>query len=159
MRKLEIIIIVWVDKGPLFCLYNYCEMAADRKIDGFMVEELKVERERSRLNLEELAELIYGGEMLEKRRKMANLVVNDPVFKQDDKYFLSSEEAFDNAMRKNVHFIQVTKELNVNDYASSHLLKWAINEELPASLHESMFITTIKVQLDLCVLCVCDVNP
>ena len=39
---------------------------------SFMVEELKRERERSKLNLEELTNLLDGGEMFtEKRRRMS----------------------------------------------------------------------------------------
>jgi acyl-CoA oxidase len=97
--------------------------------------------------LEELTEFIYGNEMMEKRREIANLVVNNPAFKQDDKYFMNSEEAFDNAMRKNVHYVEVAKQLNSKDNATLHFLKMSINEELPAGLHESMFIPTIQVWL------------
>ena len=46
------------------------DVHAERK-SGFMVEELRVERERSKLYLEELTNLINGGEMFtEKRRRM-----------------------------------------------------------------------------------------
>lgn len=39
--------------------------------NGFMVEELRVERERSKLDLEQLTNLVDGGEMFtEKRRRM-----------------------------------------------------------------------------------------
>ena len=41
------------------------------KKSDFMVEELRVERERSKLDLEQLTNLIDGGEMFtEKRRRM-----------------------------------------------------------------------------------------
>ena len=37
------------------------------------------------------------------------MVVEDPVFNQDDKYFLSDEEAFDSAMKKSIHYIEALK--------------------------------------------------
>ena len=37
------------------------------------------------------------------------MVVEDPVFNQDDKYFLSGEEAFDSAMKKSIHYIEALK--------------------------------------------------
>ena len=37
------------------------------------------------------------------------MVVEDPVFKRNNKYFLSTEESFDSAMRKNVHYIEILK--------------------------------------------------
>ena len=39
------------------------------------------------------------------------LVVDDPVFRLDDKYFLTREEAFDRKMQKSVHYVKVTKDL------------------------------------------------
>lgn len=40
------------------------------------------------------------------------LVINDPVFRQDNRYFLSTEEAFDNAMEKSVHYQSLMKDLD-----------------------------------------------
>ena len=40
------------------------------------------------------------------------MVMDDPVFRQDDRYFLSTEEAFDNAMKKSIHYIKKTKDLS-----------------------------------------------
>ncbi len=47
-------------------------MASAVKKDGFMVKELQVERERSKLDTERLTQLLDGGEILtEQRRKMS----------------------------------------------------------------------------------------
>ena len=43
------------------------------------------------------------------------MVVEDPVFKRDNKYFLSTEESFDSAMRKNVHYIEILKSGKLNE--------------------------------------------
>ena len=42
------------------------------------------------------------------------LVVDDPVFRLDDKYFLTREEAFDRAMQKSVHYVKVTRDLKLD---------------------------------------------
>ena len=39
------------------------------------------------------------------------MVMDDPAFRQDDRYFLSTEEAFDSAMKKSIHYIKKTKDL------------------------------------------------
>ena len=50
---------------------------ADLGKKGYMVEELRKERERSKLNLEELTNLLDGGEMFtEKRRRMSKGCIN-----------------------------------------------------------------------------------
>ena len=51
------------------------------------------------------------------------LVVEDPVFSNKDLYFLSTEEAFDDAMRKSVHFVQVTNTLGITDRINKHYFK------------------------------------
>ena len=43
--------------------------ATERREDGYMAEELRVERERSQLDIEELTYLLDGGEMFTKRRR------------------------------------------------------------------------------------------
>lgn len=110
-----------------------------------MVPELRREREASKLDIPELTSYIDGGEMVtERRRKMCEsscvacmcgrgieflmsddlvkLIRNDPVFRVDDKFFLSREEAFDRAMEKAVHYIKLSKELEL-DNLEKNLLK------------------------------------
>ena len=105
------------------------------KLGGYMVPELRREREASSLNLPELTEFIDGGEIITEKRKEVckssflidtsqfirhnlispdQLVVNDPVFRLDDKYFLDGEEAFDRAMQKSVHYVKKAKELKLD---------------------------------------------
>ena len=43
--------------------------ATERREDGYIAEELRVERERSQLDIEELTYLLDGGEMFTKRRR------------------------------------------------------------------------------------------
>ena len=51
------------------------------------------------------------------------MVMDDPAFRQDDRYFLSTEEAFDSAMKKSIHYIKKTKDLS--SLEKNIFLKWA----------------------------------
>lgn len=108
------------------------------------VRELRLERENSKLNLEELTNLLDGGkEFTEKRRMMSKeilqyilsttinqlhlrdslstvkLILDDPVFSNNDRYFLTADEAFDDALKKNVHI--GPQYSNITNYAVKRL--------------------------------------
>ena len=51
------------------------------------------------------------------------LVVNDPVFRLDDKYFLTREEAFDRAMQKSVHYVKKARDLKLDQLEKGILKK------------------------------------
>ena len=51
------------------------------------------------------------------------MVMDDPAFRQDDRYFLSTEEAFDSAMKKSIHYIKKTKDMT--GLERNIFLKWA----------------------------------
>ena len=55
------------------------------------------------------------------------LVVNDPLFNQDDKYFLSNEEAFDNGMMKSVRYVEILKEMGPLNRVDNHFLRRFVN--------------------------------
>ena len=50
-----------------------------------------------------------------------NLVMSDPVFRQDDRYYHSTEEAFDRAMEKAVRYVQVCKEQGITNGVEKNL--------------------------------------
>ena len=51
------------------------------------------------------------------------LVLEDPVFRQDDRYFLTTEEAFDSAMKKSAHYVEVTRKLGIKSAPDLHYFK------------------------------------
>lgn len=53
----------------------------------------------------------------------AKLVTDDPVFRQDDRYYLSGEEAFDRAMEKSLRYIERCRELDITDGMERNILK------------------------------------
>lgn len=115
--------------------------------EGWMVEELRREREASSLELEELTNFVDGNEaMTERRRRMYDLVLMDPAFNRDDRYFMSKDEAFDAAARKAVHSIQTFKNMELTGRDVRYFFTTAVDEELPTALHETMFIPSIESQ-------------
>ena len=55
---------------------------------------------------------------------IVDLVLKDPVFKRDDKFYLSTEEAFDTAMTKSVRFIELLKEEGITNPLDRHFVNW-----------------------------------
>ena len=43
------------------------------------------------------------------------LVLSDPVFRQQDAYFLSSHESFDSVMKKTIRFAEMVRKKNIVD--------------------------------------------
>lgn len=99
-----------------------------------MAKELKEERERSNLDVEELTHIWDGGEFItEKRREMGNFIVqcceltiyellaeaivfSDPIFSNDGQYFQSNEEEFIRRMEKSVRYVEKSRELDLPDH-------------------------------------------
>ena len=75
------------------------------------------------------------------------IVLKEPVFKREDAYFLSNDEAFDRAMQKNVRYIQIQKEQGLEETDLGYLRE-AISDSLPTILHVSAFAPTISVSIN-----------
>jgi acyl-CoA oxidase len=52
------------------------------------------------------------------------IVIDDPVFRLDDKYFLTREEAFDRVMQKSVHYVKITRDLKLDPFERGMLKKY-----------------------------------
>ena len=50
-------------------------------------------------------------------------VLSDPEFARDDRYFHSTEEAFDVASRKAVHIIQLLKKMDITTQADKYYFR------------------------------------
>ncbi len=75
------------------------------------------------------------------------IVLKEPVFKKEDAYFLSNDEAFDRTMQKSVRYIQIQKEQGLEE-TDLRYLREAISDSLPISLHMDAFIPTIYVSVN-----------
>lgn len=83
----------------------------------------------------------------ETRKKINKLVLNDPVFSQDDKHFLDREEAFDRSMEKSVHYVRMAKKLKL-DRLEAQLFK-GVTTMMDADsfgLSDNVFLPTIQSQ-------------
>jgi len=49
------------------------------------------------------------------------IVCNDPTFSNEDKYYLTREEALDRAMEKSLQYIKICKERNLDRFERSFL--------------------------------------
>jgi acyl-CoA oxidase len=103
-----------------------------------MAEELKKERERSKLNLEELTNFLDGGKIhTEKRRKIIKIVVDNPVFHEVDELH---DEPLDVALKKSAKFIQIARTIQDIDE------RWDFIKSFDYHRGVLPFIPAIKVQ-------------
>ena len=90
------------------------------------------------------------------------MIVEDPVFNSYDNSFLSGEEAFDSAMKKSAHYIEIIQSGKfISGGRDAAYLKWyvfvqysvfhsvfcrMINNDFSTGVHEDMFVPAIKVR-------------
>eukprot|EP00731_Ephydatia_muelleri_P016407 Em0009g831a len=92
-----------------------------------MAKELQQERSQSSLNIEEVTNMLDGGRSnTDKRRQLYKMMLDDPMLRQDDIYFLSDEEAFKRAVQNDVYLIRKCHNLNVSEEEKKVLVKKAI---------------------------------
>jgi acyl-CoA oxidase len=110
-----------------------------------MAEELKKERERSKLNLEELTNFLDGGKIhTEKRRKIIKIVVDNPVFHEVDELH---DEPLDVAAKKSAKLIQIARSIQDIDERWDFIKSFLDHHiKILISQHCSLFIPTIEVQ-------------
>jgi len=111
-----------------------------------MASELSQKRIRSSLDVEQLTNILDGGVPITKTRREAEAIVfSDPVFNNDDTYYLSTEERFMRDTEKAVHFAKKINQLKP-DPVQSRYLRRAVNTILPVSVHYDMFVPNLESQ-------------
>ena len=111
-----------------------------------MAAELLQERSKSILDVEQLTNILDGGASVTKKRREAEAIVfSDPVFSNDDTYYLSTEERFMRGTEKAVHYAKKLNELKP-DPIMVRYLKRALNTTLPMGVHYDMFIPDLRGQ-------------
>ena len=108
---------------------------------------LEEERARATFAVEELRNLLAGGaDKARRRREIAQLVADDPVFFKRDRYFLGRTEIYKRCLEKSVHFVHLADELKLSDEDRATLYR-EVDDDLPVlALHTSMFMPTIQGQ-------------
>ncbi|KAL5481883.1 hypothetical protein EMCRGX_G022144 [Ephydatia muelleri] len=111
-----------------------------------MAKELQQERSQSSLNIEEVTNMLDGGRSnTDKRRQLYKMMLDDPMLRQDDIYFLSDEEAFKRAVQNDVYLIRKCHNLNVSEEEKKVLVK-NLMSRFAIGVHTLMFIPAIEGQ-------------
>ncbi|XP_065890654.1 peroxisomal acyl-coenzyme A oxidase 1-like [Dysidea avara] len=109
-----------------------------------MVMELQQERQRSRLDVEQLTNILDGGASETKLRREAEaLVYTDPKFNHDDLHYLSTEESFMQSAERIVHYVQKVEKLKLDPLRRRYVGR-ALNQG--GQLHEGVFIPDLEGQ-------------
>lgn len=111
-----------------------------------MNPDLKRERKGASFDVRLMTHLLDGGaEATATRERFQKLVADEPVFANDDKYFLSRVQNYERVLQKVVRGIQMCIEHNITPEDAEYLFHF-IGEEFMVALHWSMFIPTLQGQ-------------
>ena len=111
-----------------------------------MNPDLRRERKGASFDVRSMTYLLDGGaEETAKRQRYQKLVADEPVFANNDKYFLSRVQNYERVLHKVVRGIQMCIEHNISPEDAEYLFHFA-GEEFMIGLHWSMFIPTLQGQ-------------
>ncbi|RMZ89815.1 hypothetical protein DV736_g2946, partial [Chaetothyriales sp. CBS 134916] len=108
-------------------------------------ELLALERAKSNLNVDQLANFMFTKEALEKRERILQILINEPVFDKSQNYFRGRISRIEAALArgKRLHQLRVEKKWTEQEFVVASDL---ISEPTPYGLHEHMFLKTLKEQ-------------
>ncbi|KAI9678143.1 MAG: fatty-acyl coenzyme A oxidase [Caeruleum heppii] len=108
-------------------------------------ELLKQERERSNLDVQKLADFLFGREELDRQQRILRQLQSDKVFDKSQNYFDGRVDRFQTALARAKRLRQLTLQhkWSWEDYLVANGL---ISEPGPYGLHASMFLTTLRDQ-------------
>jgi acyl-CoA oxidase len=116
-----------------------------------MSVDLKRERGRSKINIEELASVFVGGEdVRRRRRKCEDIVARNPDFDVSQRPFFSRDEALSSGIKSSIALAKLLRKASKRegslDPEDAKFLKRATNDTIPITLQWDMFIPTIESQ-------------
>jgi len=106
------------------------------------------ERQNATFPVNEMSKVLWGGEQgLKRVLWLQKLVVEDPVFNNEDRPFLSRTERFKKGLQKGIRLIQIAATNSITNASEiADILAFFADEQLPSFLHYGMFIPTIRGQ-------------
>ena len=112
------------------------------------MELLAAERKASRLNTEQITNLLFGGEeMVKRKREIENAVANDPNFDVTNYHYQNTEEKFEQAVRKFTYsYTKKMPQLKITGPFETHLFRRSVEGNNPYAIHGLMFTPTIEGQ-------------
>ena len=106
-----------------------------------MASELELNRMLSKVQTQNIALLIYGGQdRLNSLRRTWSKIENDPEFSKSNRPFKNHSERYVDACRKIKRFQEVAEDENFQSLDEVYDAYMAIDENLPIDVHLSMFI-------------------
>ncbi|KAF2651356.1 acyl-coenzyme A oxidase 1 [Lophiostoma macrostomum CBS 122681] len=108
-------------------------------------ELLAAERAKSDLPVEQLSELLFTKEVLQKKQRILNVLKSEKVFDKSQNYFSGRTDRFEKALAraKKLRNLRVKHNWDLDEYRTATEL---ISEPGPYGLHDSMFLITLREQ-------------
>ena len=112
------------------------------------MELLAAERKASRLDTEQITNFLFGGEeMVKRKREIENAVANDPNFDITNYYYQSTEEKFEQAVRKFTYsYTKKMPQLKISGPFDAYHFRRSVEGINPYALQGLMFMPTIEGQ-------------
>ncbi|XP_069795681.1 peroxisomal acyl-coenzyme A oxidase 2-like isoform X2 [Narcine bancroftii] len=103
------------------------------------------ERKASSFDVEKLVNFLDGGaDRTRIRRAVERIINSDPIFSQENQYFLTRTERYEAAVKGAVHLWRKIKELGwTNDGPEVYFALRTVGRELAFGIHNGVFIPTI----------------
>lgn len=108
-------------------------------------EILQQERDKSNIDVDQLANFLFTKETLERNAKILEILQSQPVFDKSQNYFRGREQRFEAALARGKALQQLSVKHNWSreEYEVANDL---ISEPTPYGLHASMFLKTLEEQ-------------
>ena len=112
------------------------------------MEILEGERRATRLDTEQITNLIFGGrELVRRKREIEKAVASDPNYDITNHYYLGMEQRLEEVMRKNVYScVKKIPELKISGEFEQRIFQRTIETVNPLGIQHLMFIPTISGQ-------------
>ncbi|KAH8811894.1 acyl-CoA dehydrogenase/oxidase C-terminal [Xylogone sp. PMI_703] len=106
---------------------------------------LQAERDKSNINVEQLSNLLFTKEALDRQDRILKILENEKVFDKSRDYYDGRIDKFKTALAraKRLRQLQVKHNWTNTEY---HVANDLISEPGPYGLHASMFLTTLREQ-------------
>ncbi|KAF2142498.1 uncharacterized protein K452DRAFT_358264 [Aplosporella prunicola CBS 121167] len=108
-------------------------------------ELLAQERAKSTLPVQNLSTFLFTEEVLERKRRILEILTKDPVFDKSNNYFAGRIDRFEAALARAKRLRQLTVDHGWTD-DEFHMASDLLNEPTPYGLHASMFTVTLRDQ-------------
>lgn len=111
-------------------------------------ELLAAERQKSNVPVEKLQELLFTKEVIDRKQKVLDVLKSEKVFDKSQNYFAGRTERFETALAraKRLRNLKLKHNWTLDEFRTASEL---ISEPGPYGLHESMFLVSHLVPIDL----------